>query len=126
MTNQVVHFEIPAEDMDRARAFYESAFEWQVNVIPGLGYAIVGTTPSNEQGTPTEVGAINGGMLARQGPIQSPVITVDVDDIDAALARIEELGGSVTIGPTPVGEMGFSAYFTDTEGNLMGLWQTAG
>ena len=70
-------------------------------------------------------GGINGGMLARQDPITSPVITIGVENLDDALARIEKLGGKVAIGRQPVGDMGFSAYVHDTEGNLIGLWQAA-
>jgi predicted enzyme related to lactoylglutathione lyase len=54
-----------------------------------------------------------------------PVIVVDVGSIDAALARIEELGGSVVVPKQPVGVMGFSAYFKDPDGNVLGLWETA-
>jgi predicted enzyme related to lactoylglutathione lyase len=86
---------------------------------------MVTTTPADESGRPSEPGSVNGGMLARQGPITSPVITIGVDDLDDALARIEKLGGSVAIGRQAVGDMGFSAYFHDTEGNLVGLWQNA-
>ena len=64
-------------------------------------------------------------MLKRQGPITSPVITIEVAEIDDALKTIEQLGGKVQLGKTPVGDMGFSAYFTDTEGNTLGLWQSA-
>jgi predicted enzyme related to lactoylglutathione lyase len=85
----------------------------------------VTTTPTDEQGRPAETGGINGGMLARQDPITAPVITIGVEDMDEALARIEKLGGRVAIGRQPVGEMGFSAYVHDTEGNLIGLWQNA-
>jgi len=74
---------------------------------------------------PTEVGYIGGGMLQRQSPVEAPVITLQVDDIDAALETIEEHGGKPLVGRTPVGDMGFSAYFTDSEGNTVGLWQTA-
>ena len=63
-------------------------------------------------------------MLQRSAAQQSPVVVVDVDDIDAALKKIEGLGGKTVVSRQPVGEMGFSAYFTDTEGNLTGLWQT--
>jgi predicted enzyme related to lactoylglutathione lyase len=50
---------------------------------------------------------------------------VDVESIDAALAKIESLGGKTVTGRTPVGNMGFAAYFTDSEGNVVGLWETA-
>lgn len=123
--HKVVHFELPADDEERARTFYRDAFGWQMQTMPGMGYTLVSTTPTDEQGRPTEVGGINGGMLARQGPITAPIITIEVDDVDAALARIEELGGKTALGRQVVGEMGFSAYFVDPEGNVVGLWQNA-
>src|SRR4051812_5918034 len=123
--DRVVHFEVPFDDADRAHGFYREAFGWQLASMPGMGYTMVTTTPTDESGRPGEAGGINGGMLARQGPITGPVITIGVEDLDDSLARVEKLGGSVTIGRQPVGDMGFSAYVTDTEGNLIGLWQNA-
>lgn len=123
--DKVVHFEVPYDDVDRAHSFYREAFGWQLQSMPGMGYTMVTTTPADASGRPSEPGSVNGGMLARQGPITSPVITIGVEDLDDALARVEKLGGSVAIGRQAVGEMGFSAYVTDTEGNLIGLWQSA-
>lgn len=111
MSGRVSHLEIPADDIERARAFHRDAFGWTINAF--------GTTP-------TEPGAIDGGMLARQGPIAHPIITVDVDDIDEALERIERLGGRTVVGRTPVADMGLAACFTDPEGNVLGRWQSAG
>jgi uncharacterized protein len=122
--DKVVHFEVPFDDAERAHTFYREAFGWQLNTMPDMGYTMVTTTPSGDQG-PTEPGAINGGMFARKAPFTGPVITIGVDDLDDALARIEKLGGSVVIGRQAVGDMGFSAYANDTEGNLIGLWQNA-
>ena len=122
--DKVIHFEVPFEDGERATTFYAEAFGWQLNSMANYQYTLVTTTPTDEQGRPTN-GGINGGMLARQGPITAPVITVGVDSIDDSLARIEKLGGKVAIGRSPVGTMGFSAYFHDTEGNLIGLWENA-
>jgi predicted enzyme related to lactoylglutathione lyase len=125
MSGRVVHFEIPFDDGNRARSFYKELFDWQVMEMPEMGYTIVMSGPSNDKG-PTEAGFINGGMLSReQGATSGPVIVIDVDDIDAKLIKIEETGGSTVVGKTPVGDMGFAAYFTDPEGNVMGLWQTA-
>jgi predicted enzyme related to lactoylglutathione lyase len=121
--DKVVHFEVPFDDGQRATTFYREAFGWQLN---SMQYTLVTTTSTDEQGRPTETGGINGGMLARQGPITAPVIVVEVEDLDDALQRIEKLGGKVAIGRQPVGDMGFSAYVHDTEGNLIGLWQNAG
>jgi predicted enzyme related to lactoylglutathione lyase len=123
--DKVVHFEIPFDDGDRATTFYREAFDWGINSMPQMQYSLVTTTPTGEDGSPTEVGGINGGMLARQDPITAPVITIGVTDLDESLAKIEKLGGKVTRGRQPVGDMGFAAYFQDTEGNLIGLWQNA-
>jgi predicted enzyme related to lactoylglutathione lyase len=124
MSARVVHFEIPFDDADRARSFYRDVFDWQIQPVPELDYNMVSTGPMGDQG-PTEPGYIGGGMMARQAPVTSPVITLHVDDIDAAVAAIEKHGGSSVGEKLPVGDMGFAAYFTDSEGNLMGLWQTA-
>jgi predicted enzyme related to lactoylglutathione lyase len=123
--DKVVHFEIPYEDADRAHAFYREAFGWQLQTMPQMAYTMVTTTPADEKGQPAEAGSINGGMLAKQGPITGPVITISVDDLEEALARVEKLGGQVALGRQAVGEMGFSAYVNDTEGNVIGLWQNA-
>lgn len=123
--DKVVHFELPADDVERAQAFYREAFGWQLTSMPGTGYTLVTTTPTGADGAPSEPGGINGGMLARTGPITAPIITVGVDDIDAALATVERLGGKIALGRQPVGAMGFSAYFVDPEGNVVGLWQNA-
>ena len=123
--DKVVHFEVPFDDAERATGFYREAFGWQLTSMPQMQYTTVTTSATDEQGRPAEAGAINGGMLARQGPITAPVITIGVDDLDEAIARVEKLGGKVAIGRLAVGDMGFSAYFHDTEGNLIGLWQNA-
>jgi hypothetical protein len=126
MSASVVHFEIPADDVSRAQEFYRSAFDWEINSMPEMEYAILGTTPTNDQGMPAEPGAINGGMFQRQDDLPTPMITIAVDDIDQALKTIGSLGGSTVRAKEPVADMGFAAYFKDTEGNLLGLWQNAG
>ncbi|HEX9232334.1 MAG TPA: VOC family protein [Jatrophihabitantaceae bacterium] len=125
MSGRVVHFELPVDDVERAQGFYREAFGWDFNSLPEMGYTLIGTTPSGENG-PTEPGAINGGMFARQDPVRAPVVTIEVDDIAAALKTVESLGGRTARETFPVGDMGLAAYFTDTEGNVVGLWQNAG
>ena len=124
MSGRVVHFEIPFDDGARAQAFYQSAFGWGIMAMPEMGYTMVTTGPNGDQG-PTEPGYIGGGMMQRSQPSQGPIITVDVEDIDATLATIEQLGGKTVTPRQEVGDMGFTAYFSDPEGNLMGLWQNA-
>ena len=125
MGGRVVHFEIPFDEGDRARGFYRSVFGWTLQSMPDMGYTMVTTGPVSDEGMPTEVGYIGGGMMARQDQITTPVIVVDVDDIDQSLKAIGENGGSTVMERFPVGDMGFAAYFRDSEGNLLGLWQNA-
>ena len=123
--DSVVHFEIPAKDVKRASAFYAKAFGWQINQVPNFDYWSIGTTESDQNGMPSKPGAINGGMgtKGKTAP-KLPTITINVADIDAALDSVKKLGGKVTGKKSPVGDMGFVAYFEDTEGNVMGLWQS--
>ena len=120
----VVHFEIPADDQERARKFYQEALGWRIEPVPGMDYNMVITTPMDEAtGQPTTAGAINGGMMAREDQISHPVITVDVPDIDATLKTVEELGGSVVMPKNEIPGMGYFAYFRYPENNVMGLWE---
>ena len=126
MPGKVVHFEIPADNLERAKSFYQKAFGWQINQYPGMEYHMVGTTPVDQKTQmPTEPGAINGGMTKRNDQVKNTVITVDVADIDLSLKSIEKLGGKVVQKKVPVANMGFTAYIKDTEGNVVGLWQNA-
>jgi predicted enzyme related to lactoylglutathione lyase len=126
--SKVVHFEIPAEDLDRAKKFYGAVFGWnlQTTPMPGGGeYTSVMTTPVDEQTqVPTEPGAINGGLMERTATTPTPVITIGVDAIDVALKNVEAEGGSTVHPRTEIPGMGAFAYFKDPEGNVMGLWET--
>ncbi len=123
MSGRVVHFEIPYDDGDRARKFYADAFDWNIQEFPDIHYSIVQTGETDDQGFPTDTGYIGGGMVKRESPTDRPVVTIDVADIDEALARIESLGGMAVLGRQNVGDIGYAAYFKDVEGNLMGLFQ---
>ena len=85
------------------------------------------TGPTDPEKGATEPGFINGGMFERTAdfPGKAPNIVIDVTSIDDALRKVEEAGGTVVRARTAVGEMGFTGYFTDTEGNLVGLWENA-
>ena len=122
MSGRVVHFEIPYDDQERAHAFYAEAFGWTMVPLPEMRYVLATTGPSDE-GPPSEPGFINGGLLERGLPVVGPVVVLDVADIDASLAQIESLGGTTVSAKQPVDDMGYSAYFKDSEGNLMGLWE---
>lgn len=125
---KVVHFEIPADDLERAKAFYGEVFGWHISTmdLPGGGeYTGVTTTPVDEQTMgPTEPGAINGALVQRDGTNPVPVITIDVEDINAAILQVEAAGGATVLPRTAIPGMGAFGYFKDPDGNVMGLWET--
>ena len=125
MAGRVVHFEVPYSDGDRARAFYREAFGWNLMEMPEMNYTMASTGPVDDQSMPSEPGFINGGMFERTEALRGPMITIDVDDLDAALKTVESLGGKQVGEKLPAGDMGFAAYFEDPEGNILGLWQSA-
>ena len=126
MSARVVHFEVPFEDEKRARGFYGDVFGWETTSLPDLGgYVIASTGPTDERIGPSEPGFINGGMFKREAPYTGPMITIGVDDIDSTLEQVVAHGGEIVQARQAVGDMGFTGYFSDTEGNVIGLWQNA-
>jgi uncharacterized protein len=125
--DKVVHFEIPVDDRARAKEFYASVFDWDVedqDMGGGSVYTTVGTVDVDEKMTPKEPGAINGGLMDRTKDTPAPVITIGVDAIDDSLKKVEASGGSTITPRTPIPNMGAFAYFKDSEGNVVGLWET--
>ena len=125
MSGEVGHFEIPADKPDRARKFYAATFGWKMNEMPGMDYTMVSTGPVDEKGMPKEPGFVGGGIGPRAGALEHPVVTIMVDEIDDAVKRIEKNGGKIIQKKKPVGDgsMGWTAYFKDSEGNTVGLYQ---
>jgi hypothetical protein len=124
MSGRVVHFEIPYDDGERARVFYNEVFGWEMTELPEMSYTLVTSGPSVAEG-PDEPGFINGGMMPRREPFTSPNLVLDVESIEVALQAVNDAGGTIVSEREQVGEMGFAAYFKDTEGNLVGLWESA-
>ena len=121
--DKVVHFEIPADDMARAKKFYSSVFGWKTEDVPGMEYTMARTVEVGEDRMPKESGAINGGMMKRMEAVKSPVITINVADIDKALQKAVKAGGKLVGEKQKVADMGWSAYIKDSEGNVIGVWQ---
>ena len=123
--DKVVHFEIPVDDADRARGFYSSVFEWGLQPMEEYDYTLAITTPVDEKTQmPTEPGAINGGLTPRTAEIPAPRIVINVDSIDESLKKIEAEGGTTLAPRAEMPGMGAYAHFKDTEGNVIGLWET--
>jgi len=121
--DKVVHFEIPADDLDRAKKFYKNLFGWQITDVPEMQYTIVNTVAVDTNHMPKEAGAINGGMVKRNRPGEQPVIVINVSSVDETLKNVEKAGGKTVMPKIQVGDMGLYARVTDTEGNVIGLWE---
>jgi predicted enzyme related to lactoylglutathione lyase len=121
--DKVEHFEIPSDDPERALNFYKSVFGWELNPVPGVDYIRLLTIKVESNAVSGRPFEVNGAIVKRSREISGPVVTISVDDMDTALKKIADAGGSVLVGKTEFGTRGYTAYFKDTEGNVMGLWQ---
>ena len=124
--NKVVHFEIPYDDQSRAQKFYQDVFGWNINKFPDMDYHMATTTPSDDKMKPKEPGAINGGLLPKDPTGAHPVIVIDVPSLDEHIKKVESSGGKTVMPKMEVGNFGLYARVADTEGNVIGIWQTLG
>jgi uncharacterized protein len=123
---RVIHFEIQAEQPERAVRFYTDLLGWTFRKWDGpMPYWLIETGPKDQPG-------INGGLLPRRGPSPGPapvggepvvgfVCTVDVDSVDATLVKAVSLGGAIAVPKMPIPGIGWLAYLKDTEGNVFGV-----
>lgn len=123
--SRVVHFEIQADDIERAKAFYAAAFDWtfeDYSQFTGSTYWGIVTGPEDQMG-------INGGLLARPAPVSpgggsnSFVCTMGVGDYDETEQRILAAGGQVAMAKSALPGMAWQGYYLDTEGNTFGIHQ---
>lgn len=124
--DRVCHFEVPYSDKDRAEKFYQQVFGWQISPGPGeMPYSFAVTTEVDECFMPKTPGGINGGMYPRSEDVgaRSPVIVMEVDSIARRIKDVEAAGGKLVVGPTEISGMGIYAQVTDSEDNIIGLWQ---
>ena len=115
MSGKVVHFEIPIDDSERAIAFYQEAFGWD---LEQWGPAEYWTTEAGEGE------GIGGALTKRSEDVPVLVFYIAVEDIEAALEAIEGAGGGRLTARMPIPTVGWSAFFEDTEGNRVGLFQS--
>jgi len=114
----IVHFDIAADDPERAKTFYEALFDWKIEKLPGpVPHYLIATTDLNgEEG-------VGGGMAKRTNPNQNITNFIGVSSVDAYIAKVETLGGKVIEGKWAVPGWGYLAVCLDTENNLFGLWE---
>ena len=124
----IVHFEIPSDDIEGSKKFYNDLFGWKFDKFPsppgseampqGMEYWIISTV--DEKGN----NAINGGMMKRQSPQQQGITNFfDIKSIQEYSAKVERLGGKVITPKTPVPGMGYFAVCKDTENNGFGIFE---
>jgi predicted enzyme related to lactoylglutathione lyase len=130
----IVHFEIPADDVDRAKKFYSDLFGWKMEKWPAadgkdsssssssssnMEYWIISTT--DDKGNKADISA---GMMKRQEQHQHITNFIDVNSVDEYSSKIEKLGGKVVVSKMAVPGMGYFAVCHDTENNSFGIWES--
>jgi predicted enzyme related to lactoylglutathione lyase len=125
MKNSVAHFEIYADDTEALGKFYTQLFDWQLQPVQGMDYTWVKTVDTDDRGMPTQPGGINGGLLKRPAGYKGTcwVNYVNVESLDASVARAQQLGARVMKDKSPVPGMGWFAMLVDPQGNEFAMWQ---
>jgi predicted enzyme related to lactoylglutathione lyase len=121
---RVSHFEIHADNPERAIEFYAGVFGWEFKKWDGpMPYWLITTGPDTEPG-------INGGLMKRMGPgsadgqaVNAYVCTTMVPNLDATFEKAIASGGTVALPKMPIPGVGWLAYVKDTEGNILGIMQ---
>jgi uncharacterized protein len=113
----IVWFEIPADNVERAKTFYREMFGWKIEKFPGpMDYWHLDT--GGPDASP------DGGLMKRQNPGQQGITTYfNVASVDQAALKVQKLGGKICMPKTPVPQMGYFAICQDTENNMFALWE---
>jgi predicted enzyme related to lactoylglutathione lyase len=115
----IVHFEIPADDIDRAKKFYSTLFGWKIEKPPGeMDYWIISTS-----GNSNDKSSLGGGMMKRKDPQQPNLNYIGVPSIDEYSKKVNQLGGKVVMPKTEIPGYGYFAVCMDTEKNSFALWE---
>jgi predicted enzyme related to lactoylglutathione lyase len=115
----IIWFEIPADDLARAKKFYKSLFGWKINPFPAMAdYQHIDTGGADA--------SPDGGLMTRMYPDHTITNYVNVPSVTKFMAKVEELGGSICKPKTAVPQMGYFAICRDTEDNEFALWEMDG
>jgi predicted enzyme related to lactoylglutathione lyase len=130
----IVHFEIPSDNLERARKFYTELFGWKMEKMPGTDqkeYWMFSTTSSNRGddssgdagGSSEQQRTVSGGMIERQMSQEPIMVYIGVDSVTEYSNKVERLGGKVIKQKTEVPGYGWFAICADTENNGFALWE---
>jgi predicted enzyme related to lactoylglutathione lyase len=128
----IVHFEIPSDDIERAKKFYNSLFGWKIEKLPGtddskltsaatgqpIEYWIITTT--DDKGNK----AVGGGLMKRQMPEHHITNYISVNSVEEYTSKVEKAGGKVVAPKHAVPGMGYFALCLDTENNVFAIWES--
>ncbi|MFX0033699.1 MAG: VOC family protein [Candidatus Hodarchaeota archaeon] len=115
---RIVHFELNVKNVDKAIKFYENVFGWEIKKWEGpIDYWLIMTGEESEPG-------IDGGLGYAEEDFPKLVNTIEVDDVDAIIKKIENNGGKIVRPKHAVPGVGWLAYFEDTEGITTGIMQS--
>jgi predicted enzyme related to lactoylglutathione lyase len=112
----IVWFEVPADNVERAKAFYGSLFGWKIEQFPGgMEYWHIDTGGNDDRP--------DGGIMGRKQPQQTITNYIGVPSVDQFVAKVQKLGGKICMPKTAVPQTGYFALCQDTENNMFGLWE---
>jgi predicted enzyme related to lactoylglutathione lyase len=115
----IAHFDLPADELGRAKKFYEKLFGWKFTSVPGMPmpYYLIETKDLKGKAS------VGGGLGPRGAPDQKIVNYIGVKSVEEDMAKVKKLGGKIIMPKAPVPGWGYLAICTDTEGNTFGLWE---
>lgn len=122
LDHTIIHFEIPANDVEKIRKFYVDLFGWKIDKLPNMEYSIISTVPMNEKGNLIRPG-VNGGLYKKDMPQQQPVNYISVESVDEYSKKVTDLGGQIVVKKTEIPGMGWFAIAVDPEGNVFGIFE---
>ena len=123
MYHTIVHFDIPADDIEKLASFYKKVFNWKIERTPGpVDYWLIETVPTDSSGMPIRSG-VNGGMMKRENPEQRPTNYILVESVDEYARKIESNGGKIIVPKQEVHGMGYFAIALDPEENQFAIWE---
>ncbi|HKX72618.1 MAG TPA: VOC family protein [Candidatus Saccharimonadales bacterium] len=127
--NPVTWFSIPADDIEQAKDFYNKAFGWEIQpetkeADDRYSFNIALTTPDNDaEFNPTKPAIVNGCIVKKAIGVTTPVVLLQVEDLDAAMQRVKTAGGSIVSEKIPMGSLnGSFVLVKDPEGNMLELF----
>ena len=117
MPASICWFEVPADDLGRAKKFYSSLFGWKFAKLPAAVRNYWHIDTGGKDASP------DGGVFPRMHPKQTITVYVSVPSVDKAMAKVKKLGGILCAGKTAVPGMGYFAICADQEENVFALWE---